>query len=109
MNDESVAVSVKNEERLHELKEERAELFAELEANGGRGVDLAEAIDELDCVIERLQNPLTLREAQAIVLNLAQRYIEEVGVPDDDAIADMERMRAALCDEAINKLQKEVE
>jgi hypothetical protein len=68
---------------LESLKRQRADLFAELEAAGGRGVELADEIDALDAQIKVTENPPSPAEAHRRVLELAELYIEEVGYPPD--------------------------
>ena len=41
--------------KLEKLKERREELWADFEAQGGRGVELADEIDEIDAKIGKLE------------------------------------------------------
>jgi hypothetical protein len=89
---------------LNDLKKERDVLRAEFDAAGGRGVELADEIDEIEAKIEVLEHPLKLKEAIEIVLKIADRHIDEQDYPDDESIADTEAMRRAYIDHAVAKV-----
>lgn len=97
---------MRDDRDLRALRKERDRLRDIFNENGGRGVDLAEAIDEIEARIEVLEHPLKLKEALRIVLKLAGQYIDEVGYPEDESIADTERLRIAYVDQAIEKVEE---
>lgn len=87
---------------LSELKAERDRLRAIFDYNGGRGVDLAEEIDEIEARIAVLEHPLDLDEAIKITLKVAVQNVETNGYPDDTTIADTDALRAVYIEHAFD-------
>lgn len=93
---------------LRDLRRERDELRAKFDAAGGRGVELADEIDKVEATITTLEEPLTLKDATEIVLQLAEKLIEEHDYPDTASIADTDALRIAYIDQAIAKVKAHV-
>lgn len=91
---------------LRELRKKRNELRMIFEAQGGRGVELADEIDEIEAEIQLRECPIDFGECLEIVLKLAEAYVEEVGEPEDDSIADTEILRRKITEHAIERVKK---
>lgn len=102
----SYAISSAGEEaqsmNLKELKAERDRLRAIFDHNGGRGVCLADEIDEIEARIAVLEHPFDLDEAIKIVLKVAVQNVETNGYPDDETIADTEQLRNVYIEHAFD-------
>jgi len=93
---------------LDELRRERDRLRERFDALGGRGIDLADEIDEVEAKIEVMENPPSEKEAMGVVLKVAQAYLDECGSPDDETIADTEALRIAYIEAAMERVRRSV-
>lgn len=92
---------------LSDLKAKRDGLREAFDLAGGRGVELADEIDEIEAEIEVREHPLNIKEAIETVLKVAVHNIETYDYPDDETIADTEALRRAYIDQAIKMVKEE--